>query len=131
MSMFAIPVVLERAPVGNDNAPLRGGLTPNQLERALRAFREEEARSLDDVARSLNMSRGYFCRAFRTSTGTSPHQWRLRARVERAMELLNEGTASIADVAIACGFADQSHLTRVFVRIVGIGPGAWRRQRGA
>jgi transcriptional regulator GlxA family with amidase domain len=50
-------------------------------------------------------------------------------RVEAAKEKLRDGRLSLFDVAVACGFADQSHLTRVFTRVVGISPGVWRRAR--
>jgi AraC-like DNA-binding protein len=56
-----------------------------------------------------------------------PHQWLLRRRVDKARQLLHDPSAALADVALACGFADQSHLTRVFTRLTGTGPNAWRR----
>jgi transcriptional regulator GlxA family with amidase domain len=49
-------------------------------------------------------------------------------RVKRAKELLRGTSTSIAEIALACGFSDQSHLTRVFSKTFGISPGAWRRQ---
>jgi AraC family transcriptional regulator len=49
-------------------------------------------------------------------------------RVKRAKDLLRGTKRPIADIAVACGFADQSHLTRVFSKAFGISPGAWRRQ---
>jgi methylphosphotriester-DNA--protein-cysteine methyltransferase len=66
-------------------------------------------------------------RAFRRTLGVAPHNWLLARRVEAAKEKLRDGRLSLLDVALACGFADQSHLTRVFTRMVGISPGAWRR----
>jgi AraC-like DNA-binding protein len=58
-------------------------------------------------------SRGYFIRGFKKTTGKAPHQWILSQRVERARGLLMKTDMSLADVALACGFADQSHFTRV------------------
>jgi AraC family transcriptional regulator len=59
--------------------------------------------------------------------GVAPHNWLLARRVEVAKERLRDDRLSLLDVALACGFADQSHLTRVFTRVVGVSPGAWRR----
>ncbi|WP_426126083.1 helix-turn-helix domain-containing protein [Pararhizobium sp. PWRC1-1] len=83
--------------------------------------------SIAQVAHACNLSRGYFIRAFRETTGMTPYQWLLSERINRARELLRTSNAPLADVAIACGFADQSHFTRVFSTIVGTTPGHWRR----
>lgn len=83
--------------------------------------------SILDVAQACNLSRGYFIRAFRETTGMTPYQWLLSERINRARELLRASNAPLAEVAIACGFADQSHFTRVFSNIVGVTPGNWRR----
>jgi AraC-like DNA-binding protein len=58
--------------------------------------------------------------------GAAPHNWLLTLRVEVAKQKLRDGKLSLRDVALACGFADQSHLTQVFTRSVGVSPGAWR-----
>jgi AraC family transcriptional regulator len=57
-----------------------------------------------------------------------PHRWLLTQRGNRAKALLRETSMPIADIAVTCGFADQSHLTRVFSKAFRISPGAWRRQ---
>ncbi|KJF67487.1 AraC family transcriptional regulator [Rhizobium nepotum] len=83
--------------------------------------------SISEVAQMCNLSRGYFIRAFRETTGMTPYQWVLRKRVDRARDLLRASNTTLAEVAIACGFSDQSHFTRVFADIVGTTPGSWRR----
>ncbi|WP_176084763.1 AraC family transcriptional regulator [Martelella sp. HB161492] len=83
--------------------------------------------SVLEVARACNLSRGYFIHAFRETTGMTPYQWLLNARVSRACELLRSSTLSLAEIALACGFSDQSHFTRVFTRATGATPGLWRR----
>ncbi|WP_345774973.1 helix-turn-helix transcriptional regulator [Sinorhizobium sp. K101] len=55
------------------------------------------------------------------------YRWLLRERITRARTLLLESDAALSEVAISCGFSDQSHFTRVFSSIVGTTPGAWRR----
>jgi AraC-like DNA-binding protein len=84
--------------------------------------------SVSELAALCGLSRNYFVRAFKQTMGLPPHRWLLVRRVQRAKELLHGTPMSIPEVALACGFADQSHLTRVFTKTFGVGPGAWRRQ---
>jgi AraC-like DNA-binding protein len=84
--------------------------------------------SLAELAALCGLSRSYFVRAFKQTTGMSPHHWLLIHRARRAKDLLRGTRTPIADIAVACGFADQSHLTRVFSKAFGISPAAWRRQ---
>lgn len=83
--------------------------------------------TLADLAEACELSIRHFTRAFRGSTGTSPHAWLLHLRVEKAKQLLTSSRRMLADIALDCGFADQSHMTRAFQRSVGVPPGAWRR----
>jgi AraC family transcriptional regulator len=108
----------------------KGGMTRLQATRAkefLAAHCADDL-SLVDVARSCGLSRGHFTKAFRVTTGLTPHQWLQRYRIDKAKEQLVNPALTIADIAISCGFADQSHLTRVFSRLVGDSPAAWRRR---
>lgn len=82
---------------------------------------------ISEVAQACNLSRGYFIRAFKEATGMTPYQWLLSKRIDRAKELLRSSKAPLAEIAISCGFADQSHFTRVFSTAVGAAPGLWRR----
>jgi AraC-like DNA-binding protein len=84
--------------------------------------------SLSELAALCGRSRSHFIRAFKQSTGMPPHRWLLLQRVERAKDLLRGTTTPIAEIALTCGFSDQSHLTRVFAKAFRITPGAWRRQ---
>jgi len=111
----------------------RGGLAPWQLRRAKEMFLADmsERLPLDRVATACKLSASHFGTAFKASTGHPPHQWLMKARIERARVLLTASTMSLADVAGACGFADQSHFSRAFLRAVGISPGVWRRENRA
>jgi transcriptional regulator GlxA family with amidase domain len=107
----------------------RGGLAPWQERRAkemLDANLEGEI-SLSLLALECGLSIRHFTRAFRQSTGVPPHRYLLKRRVQRAQTLLMNPSLSLLDVALACGFADQSHFTRVFTASVSLSPGAWRR----
>jgi AraC family transcriptional regulator len=108
-----------------------GGLAPWQMLR-LDSYVEAhlgEDLSLASLAREVGISRSHFSRSFRQTLGQSPFEWLRVKRIERAKRLLLEGALSVAEVAIATGFADQAHLTRAFGRIEGIPPGAWQRAR--
>lgn len=119
---------------GNARSPEldhKGSLSPAKLALAQELLLEKAdlGVSIEEVASECDLSRGYFIRAFSRTTGRTPHQWLLEQRVTRARELIETSDMTLADIAIACGFADQSHLNRVFARIVGHPPGAWRRAR--
>jgi len=109
--------------------PVRGGLAAWQVRRAKEILTANlDGRvPLNEVARACGLSASYFAHAFRRSVGVAPHNWLLTFRVEVAKQKLRDGRLSLRDVALACGFADQSHLTQVFTRLVGVSPGAWRR----
>jgi AraC-like DNA-binding protein len=95
--------------------------------RTARAYLEEhsdEDVSLDDLAAMAGLSPFHLVRTFRAATGLPPHAWLDQLRVRHARRLLREGMP-IAQVAATAGFADQSHLTRRFKRLVGVTPGQY------
>jgi AraC-like DNA-binding protein len=111
--------------------PPRGGLAPWQV-RKLTAYIETHLGSgiaIADLAALAKLSTFHFCRAFRQSLNETPRTYVMRRRVERAQGLMFHPDASLARIAIDCGFADQAHFNKVFRRIVGESPGAWRRAR--
>ncbi len=105
------------------------GLAPWQEKRAKDFMLErlDSELSLVEVAEVCGLSSNYFARAFKQSTGLPPYRWLLHQRVERAKDFLTHTSDTLSDIALACGFADQSHFTRVFSRIAGINPGSWRK----
>lgn len=110
--------------------PIQGGLAPWQETRCkdMLAGDLTGATPLHEIASACGLSVSHFSRAFRRSTGYSPHAWLLHMRIEAAKAMLRRRGAALSMVALACGFADQSHFTRVFTRHVGQSPGAWRRR---
>jgi AraC family transcriptional regulator len=84
--------------------------------------------ALADVAQ-LNLF--HFIRAFKQSTGASPHQFVLSKRIERARALLKTTELPVAQVALECGFSNQSHFTAAFHRATGVTPALFRRGRRA
>lgn len=108
----------------------RGGLAPWQVKRACEKLESDlgGTLSLHQIAAEFDLSVSHFSRAFRTSTGLPPHQWLLRQRVKAAKQLLGVHGLPLSEIAISAGFANQSHFTRVFSSVVGVSPGAWRRE---
>lgn len=89
-----------------------------------------ESFGLAEMAEQAGLSAFHFARAFKLATGLTPRGFVTARRVDRAKRLLAEGRLPLAQVAQACGFADQAHLTTVFSRHTGLTPGAWRRAGG-
>jgi len=107
----------------------RGGLAPWQVKRACEKLEADlgGALSLQQIAAEFDLSVSHFSRAFRISTGLPPHQWLLRQRIKAAKQLMSVRDLPLSEIAMSAGFANQSHFTRVFSSVVGISPGAWRR----
>ncbi len=110
-------------------ADLRGAMAMNELRRIEEYVEEKLATSLSlqELAQQVDMNVYCFVRAFKRSTGLPPHQYVVRKRLERAKSLLLDPEASIADIALRCGFATQSHLTAAFSRLTNVTPGEYRR----
>jgi AraC family transcriptional regulator len=112
----------------------RGGLSSLQMRRAtelLEAHLDGDI-ALQQVAEACELSVSHFARAFKQTFHVPPYRWLIERRVNRARDLMTNSRLPLADIAIRCGFADQSALNRSFKRIHGVTPGTWRRgQRAA
>ena len=109
---------------------LQGGLAPWQAKH-IRSLIEDKLDSsirATDLAGVVRLSTSYFFRAFRQTFGESPRAYIMQRRIRRAQELMLTSRLPLSQVALECGLCDQAHLCRVFRRIVGINPNAWRRQ---
>ena len=109
---------------------VRGGLTHTKLERVLAHIEDNLASklSLPCIAEIAGISVSHLKTLFRNSTGVPVYEYVLRRRVERAQLLLRNHKLSIAQIALATGFAHQSHLARHMHRILGHTPSALRRR---
>jgi len=120
--------------VGRASSPRASGpsgLAPWRA-RKIEAFVEARLESgvrTPDLAASAGLSGSHFSRAFRAHFGRSPKQYILEKRVARAQRLMLDQRSRLSHVAQACGFSDQAHLCRVFLRLVGETPHTWRRAR--
>jgi AraC-like DNA-binding protein len=106
--------------------PPRHGPIDIRLERARHILGNAlfENMMLDSVADEVGLSIYSLIRFFKETYGFSPHAWRIQARANEAAKLLRN-QESLADVAGTCGFADQSHLTRIFKKVFGVTPGQY------
>jgi len=109
----------------------RGALAPWQLRLAKEMLTAHLGSrvSIAQISTECGLSASHFARAFKCSTGMSPYRWLLGRRIEKAADLLRHSALSVAEIALICGFSDQSHLTRMFGTTKGAPPGRWRRGR--
>ena len=110
-------------------AVIKGGLAPG-AQRRVEDYIEANLSSsltLDELAQQARLSTFHFAKMFRLSVGMPPHGYVAKRRVERAKQLLSSRSSGLAEIALACGYASQSHFTRAFKSDTGTTPGAWRR----
>jgi AraC-like DNA-binding protein len=107
----------------------RGGLSAQQIRRATDFLEDHLDGDIDlrQVAEVCELSVSHFARAFKQTFRKPPYKWLIERRVDRAKQLIMTSRMPLADIAIRCGFVDQSALNRSFKRIHGVAPGTWRR----
>ncbi|MFE6910076.1 AraC family transcriptional regulator [Streptomyces erythrochromogenes] len=129
----AAAILLRRNTAGPGPDPRGGGLPARRMAELRDYIHLHLGRriTLDELSAVAGVSSAHLNRLFRASLGESPHQYVLRQRVERAQNALLHSDDSIADIAAAHGFADQSHLTRVLRRATGLTPGVLREDGAA
>ncbi|RZT08011.1 AraC family transcriptional regulator [Duganella sp. CF402] len=110
--------------------PVRGGLAPKTLQRAIDRLRSDSDAdvSLAALAAEAGLSRFHFCRAFKESTGLAPHAWLRQYRLEQAMHMLRDTDATVMTVAAALGYASQTAFAAGFRKLTGETPSDWRRR---
>ena len=109
-------------------APSHGGLAPRVLQR-VRAYIDAhlgENIELAALADTAGLSRCHFARAFKQSVGCAPHYYLMQRRLEQAKKLIVETEFPLAQIALECGFSDQSHFSRRFLQYVGATPRSFR-----
>jgi AraC family transcriptional regulator len=117
-------------PARAERACSRGGLAPWQASR-IRSYIEDNLGSnmrATDLAPIAHLSTSQFFRTFRKTFGEAPLAYIMRRRIVRAQERMLSSQLPLVQIALECGMCDQPHFTRVFRRIVGVSPKAWRRQ---
>jgi AraC family transcriptional regulator len=116
LQALAVLLLQSRSTMPRLFRPHRGGLAPTKLKRVLEYVDSNLDReiSLTNLAEAAGLSAAHLCNAFRHSTGKSPHQFVMHARIERAKELLRRPGLRVIDIAIASGFKNPQHFARVF-----------------
>jgi AraC family transcriptional regulator len=127
ITMALLALIFDSAKKWPTRAPANG-LLPWQLRLAKDYLEDNFNRNvgLEEVAKLTGLSRSWFARGFRGSTGIAPYAFILQIRVRKAKELLLDPKTPIATIATRIGFADQSHFTKIFRRYAGATPREWR-----
>jgi AraC family transcriptional regulator len=110
--------------------PVMGGLSPKVLGRAIERLRSDSDTdvSLASLAADAGLSRFHFCRAFKESTGLSPHAWLRQHRLEQAMKMLRDTDVAVVSVAAALGYSSQTAFAAAFRKLTGETPSDWRKR---
>jgi AraC-like DNA-binding protein len=107
---------------------VKGGLPNWRLKRALELLEADPTKrpTLAELAGPLQLHPTFFCRAFKQSTGLSPHRYLLAHRINRAKEMMKDQSRTLTEIALDCGFSGSSQLSVVFKRITGVSPRIYR-----
>jgi AraC family transcriptional regulator len=122
---FVLADVVRRVPV-----PSAAPALPEHILSRVKARIEAdlgESLTLGDLAKESGYSRAHFVRMFQASLGETPHQYILAQRIDRAQRMLREDHETLVEIAIACGFSSQAHMTVSFRHVLGTTPGQYRR----
>jgi AraC family transcriptional regulator len=105
-------------------------LPQSQLKRVIDYMKANLTQDLSilDLATLTGMSESHFSRSFKQSVGIAPYQYLMQQRVERAKQLLEKRSIAISSIALDCGFANQTHLTKVFHQMTGMTPKAYQKR---
>jgi AraC family transcriptional regulator len=130
LSLTLLTYLRGRYAVATGTAPDGGTLTSRQRDRVIEFVEANLSSSigLDDLAELAGYSRDHFSRLFKRCFGQPPYQYVLARRVERAKSMLEERDSTISNIAAACGFATQAHLSSAFKQRTGVTPSVFRRR---
>ncbi|MDJ0514505.1 MAG: AraC family transcriptional regulator [Methyloceanibacter sp.] len=129
-----ISIIALLSKLGNQASPADSKAARVLAPRVLEVIEDFVETNLDrnlsnaDLACLANLPPLHFARAFKADTNHTPHQYVLSRRIARAQELLAAGNMPLSDIAYACGFASQSHMTDVFRQKLGVSPGRYRKE---
>lgn len=127
-NVLAVHLLRQYATTKSNLSVYEGGLPERQLLQVLDYIDEhlDHDIKLADLAALLDISQFHFSHVFKQSIGTSPYQYLLQQRIERAKRLLKQTDRSIMDIAFMCGFNSHSHLSKQFRQFTGMSPKAYR-----
>jgi AraC family transcriptional regulator len=127
-NVLAVHLLRHYTAFGSDGQRFSGGLSGQRLRLVTDFIGDNYGRdlSLTELAGVTGMSPFHFAREFKKSTGTTPHQYLIKFRVNRAKALLAESKLPLVEVGFRSGFSHQSHFTRLFHRVTGTTPHSYR-----
>jgi AraC family transcriptional regulator len=127
-NVLAVHLLRHYTASGESAQKFTGGLSGGKLRRVMAFIADdyESDVSLADLAGVAGMSTFHFAREFKRATGTTPHQYLIKFRVERAKALLSGSEMPLVEVSSRSGFSHQSHFTRLFHRLTGTTPQSYR-----
>jgi AraC family transcriptional regulator len=127
-NVLAVHLLRHYTAFGSDTQRLTGGLSGQRLRLVTEYIADNYGRdlSLADLASVAGMSPFHFAREFKRTIGTTPHQYLIKFRIDRAKALLAESKIPLVEVGFRSGFSHQSHFTRLFHRVTGTTPHSYR-----
>jgi len=127
-NVLAVHLLRHYTAFGSDGHRLTGGLSGQKLRLVTDLIADNYGRdlSLTELASVAGMSPFHFAREFKRTTGTTPHQYLIKFRIDRAKALLAESKLPLVEVGFRSGFSHQSHFTRLFHRVTGTTPHSYR-----
>jgi AraC family transcriptional regulator len=127
-NVLAVHLLRHYTTAGSDPHPITGGLSAQKLKQVMAFVAENYSDDvrLAELAKVAGMSSFHFAREFKRTTGTTPHQYLIKFRVDRAKALLAEAKLPLTEVGLQSGFSHQSHFTRLFRRLTGTTPHSYR-----
>ncbi|MBD2842142.1 helix-turn-helix domain-containing protein [Erythrobacter sp. KMU-140] len=128
--IFLVKLVERYGDEQSEELAFSRAFTPAHYKRVLDFVSQRfgDAISIEDIAREAGLSASHFTRLFKRTVGDTPHQFLMRYRVEQAAKMLADKSKAAIEVAHACGFSDQPHMSRVFKQYRGETPSAWQRR---
>ena len=128
---LAVHLIKHYSTLDKPSLNCKGALSSHRLKLVIDYINDnlEQELSLQDLAAIAQLSQYHFCRAFKRSTGLSPHKYLTQQRIEQVKQLLQQSSMTLAEIAVACGFTHQSHLHRHFKRSTGVTPTVWMSDR--
>jgi AraC family transcriptional regulator len=127
-NVLAVHLLRHYTALGAEGPRFSGGLTGRRLRRVTEFIAANYSRdvSLTELSAAAEMSPFHFAREFKRSTGTTPHQYLIKYRIDRAKALLAESKMPLVEVGFRSGFSHQSHFTRLFHKLTGTTPQSYR-----
>lgn len=129
-TQIAVQLVRDYKTFHETNGATGGSSSNEDLEKIVLSYNDncfDRSYSTQSAAKEANLSKYYFIKSFKNKTGKTPYNLLLNMRIEKAKELLKEGSCTITEIYSLCGFINHSHFTSTFTKKVGMSPSMFRK----